>query len=272
MARARNIKPGFFTNDSLVELSFEVRLLFIGLWTIADRAGRLLDRPKKIKMELFPADSVEVDEALAQLAEYGFITRYEVDGKRFIQVENWDKHQNPHIKEAKSIIPPPGANTVQEPGEPDAETNQGNVEHSASTIQAPCEHSTDTIRARLIPDSGFRIPDSGFQINQSIDQKISNAHEANESPPDAKPMAEDWEPSDDCVQRITEAGLLSGLADEVAAAAEFRSYWLTRPKDRQTPAGWDHKFFANCRERRRRQDETEAGEFFLAAIGSGVRQ
>lgn len=39
MARARNIKPGFFTNDELVELPFEVRSLFIGLWAIADREG-----------------------------------------------------------------------------------------------------------------------------------------------------------------------------------------------------------------------------------------
>ena len=31
MARARNIKPGFFTNDLLAELPFETRLLFIGL-------------------------------------------------------------------------------------------------------------------------------------------------------------------------------------------------------------------------------------------------
>ena len=52
MARARNIKPGFFTNDELVELPFATRLLFIGLWTIADREGRMVDRPKKIKMEI----------------------------------------------------------------------------------------------------------------------------------------------------------------------------------------------------------------------------
>ena len=44
--RARNIKPGFFKNDALAELDFAGRLLFIGLWGIADRAGRLEDRPK----------------------------------------------------------------------------------------------------------------------------------------------------------------------------------------------------------------------------------
>ena len=41
MARARNIKPGFFRNADLAELTFEARLLFIGLWTLADSEGRL---------------------------------------------------------------------------------------------------------------------------------------------------------------------------------------------------------------------------------------
>ena len=44
MARARNIKPGFFKNELLVGLPYEYRLLFIGLWTIADRDGRFEDR------------------------------------------------------------------------------------------------------------------------------------------------------------------------------------------------------------------------------------
>ena len=93
MARARNIKPGFFRNAELVELSFEARLLFIGLWTIADRDGRLEDRPKQIKMELFPADNMDCDGLLSQLAAINMIDRYEIDGKRIIQVVNFSKHQ-----------------------------------------------------------------------------------------------------------------------------------------------------------------------------------
>ena len=69
MARARNIKPSFFTNEDLVELPFEDRLLFIGLWTLADREGRLEDRPKRIKMAVFPADNVDVDASLARSEE-----------------------------------------------------------------------------------------------------------------------------------------------------------------------------------------------------------
>ncbi|WP_461949107.1 hypothetical protein ACOKPE_14565 [Acinetobacter baumannii] len=49
MARSRNIKPSFFMNEDIIELPYEARLLFIGLWTLADREGRLENRPKKIK-------------------------------------------------------------------------------------------------------------------------------------------------------------------------------------------------------------------------------
>lgn len=107
MARARNIKPGFFRNAELVELPFETRLLFIGLWTLADREGRLEDRPKQIKMEIFPADQCDVGSMLDQLCASGFISRYEVDGDRFIEVLNFIKHQDPHYKEKASEIPPP---------------------------------------------------------------------------------------------------------------------------------------------------------------------
>ena len=105
MARSRNIKPGFFTNDKLAELDPFARLLFIGLWTVADREGRLEDRPRKIKAELLPFDDVNVDELLASLAQAGFIIRYIVDDLACIEVVNFVKHQNPHPKEKSSEIP-----------------------------------------------------------------------------------------------------------------------------------------------------------------------
>ena len=96
MARSRNIKPGFFRNADLAELPYEARLLFVGLWTIADREGRLEDRPKQIKMEIFPADNLDCDQLLNDLASTGMVVRYEVEGKRYLQVTNFGKHQNPH--------------------------------------------------------------------------------------------------------------------------------------------------------------------------------
>jgi hypothetical protein len=116
MARARNIKPSFFTNDMLAEVSVLGRLLFIGLWTIADREGRLEDRPKKIKAEVLPYDDCDTDSLLNELAKNGFIVRYESSESKYIQILTFKKHQNPHIKEAESTIPAPykhSANTVQ---------------------------------------------------------------------------------------------------------------------------------------------------------------
>lgn len=107
MARSRNVKPGTFTNDVLAECSVLARYLFIALWTIADREGRLEDRPKKIKAETLPYDDCDCDELLNQLREKGFILRYKAGENKYIQILNFAKHQNPHVKEQASSIPAP---------------------------------------------------------------------------------------------------------------------------------------------------------------------
>jgi len=105
MARTRSLRPGFFKNDLLAELPFEARLLFAGLWTLADKKGRLEDRPKKIKMEIFPADDVDTNGLLGQLAASNFITRYEVEGQAYLQINKFLEHQHPHPNEPESVIP-----------------------------------------------------------------------------------------------------------------------------------------------------------------------
>lgn len=119
MARARNIKPGFFKNEDLIEMSAIHRLLFIGLWTLADRNGILEDRPRRIKVELLPCDSFDIDEVLSDLASKEFIIRYIVDGVNLIHIVNFKKHQNPHHTEKSSGLPLPpdihGEVTVNQP-------------------------------------------------------------------------------------------------------------------------------------------------------------
>jgi hypothetical protein len=105
MARARNIKPGFFKNEELAECTPWARLCFAGLWTLADREGRLEDRPKRIKAELFAYDSVEVEPLLDELAVRSFIKRYGYAGVQYIQIPKFVKHQVPHGTERDSLIP-----------------------------------------------------------------------------------------------------------------------------------------------------------------------
>lgn len=168
MARARNIKPGFFKNENLVDLPYETRLLFIGLWTLADREGRLEDRPKRIKMEIFPADDVNVDACLDQLQASGFILRYTVGDARYIQVLAFTKHQHPHVKEGASTIPAPGFVPTEEPEAPD--------EHHASPVQAPDEHHASPSESPLpitenpLPThTDADAPDAGTGLDYSPD-------------------------------------------------------------------------------------------------------
>ena len=107
MARTRIIKPDFFANEDMVKLTMPARLLFIALWTMADRRGRLEDRPLKIRRESFPYEDINVDPLLDELRSVGFIVRYEAEGQKCIHVVNFEKHQNPHKNEVESELPAP---------------------------------------------------------------------------------------------------------------------------------------------------------------------
>lgn len=135
-------------NDELAELSPLTRILFIGLWCAADRAGRMEDRPLRLKAQIVPFDNCDVDEMLTDLERSGHIVRYEAENARYIQIANFEKHQSPHIKERESTIPAPyeyGASTVQAPDEPDINPPDSGFSDSGS----------------LIPDTGYLNADSG---------------------------------------------------------------------------------------------------------------
>jgi len=93
MARIRTIKPDFWTDEKIVELDLEERLLFIGLWNFADDQGYLDLSPKRIKMQVFPGDDIDVSRALARLHEASLLAVYDSRDGKIIHITNWDKHQ-----------------------------------------------------------------------------------------------------------------------------------------------------------------------------------
>jgi len=153
MARSRNIKPGFFSSEQLGRCEPCARLLFASLWTLADREGRVENRPMKIRAYAFPYDPftvAEVESWLGQLEAENLIERYENQGVKVILISAFLKHQNPHLKEVPSKLPDkPGASTAQAPdfSSPEPEKHQINS-HSS------CEET------RLIPDSPIPHPES----------------------------------------------------------------------------------------------------------------
>ena len=111
--RARSVKPGFFKDVELSEVSVENRYLFLGLWCMADREGKLKDDPKQIKFEIFPETKLkqDINTMIGELAVRKFILRYIVNGEKYILVKNFSKHQSPHKTEKRSVIPDPSVDS-----------------------------------------------------------------------------------------------------------------------------------------------------------------
>ena len=128
MARKRLLSIGFFENEELAQLPDKARLLFAGLWLLADRAGRLEDRPLRIRGQVFPYEMVDCDVLLTHLAGGGFIRRYVVGDQRIIAIPKFLVHQNPHIREPESRLPA----FSQCLGSADARTMPASDAHSSS--------------------------------------------------------------------------------------------------------------------------------------------
>lgn len=123
MARIRTIKPEIWVDEKLVECTIPARLLFIGLLNFADDDGRMEYRPKKIKMQVYPADSLDIEALLGELRREKVVKVYVVDGKEYLQISGFAKHQKVD-KRSKSRYPGPeqsSSNPAESPRIPPTE-------------------------------------------------------------------------------------------------------------------------------------------------------
>lgn len=115
MARIRSIKPEFFSHELLASKSAHARLLAIGLLTLADCKGRLRWVPMQVHAQVFPWEaSVKIQVLLGELLDASYVVHYEHDGKQYVEIVNFLKHQRLSGKELKyeSRLPPPHENTT----------------------------------------------------------------------------------------------------------------------------------------------------------------
>ena len=94
MARYRRIKPEFYSDDKIIELTHSARLFFIGLWTFSDDTGVHKNNPRQLKAEIFPADDISVDDVqdiLRMLYECSLIAYN--DDQTLIKVKGFLSHQ-----------------------------------------------------------------------------------------------------------------------------------------------------------------------------------
>jgi len=97
--RIRSIRPEFWSSEDVAAMDWDTRLVFIGLWSYVDDNGVGRDNERLIVADLFPLEDdpretvARVSDALARLSEGGQITRYEVEGKRYLHLVKWLTHQ-----------------------------------------------------------------------------------------------------------------------------------------------------------------------------------
>ena len=231
--RIRTIKPEFWRSDDIACLDLPTRLLYIGLWSYVDDAGRGIDNPSSIAADLYAPDLARDDGAnapevfarvrggLATLSDNGLIRRYQSDGRRFLHVVAWTKHQRID-KPTRSRFPEPPAEQASDKGEHEAPRSL--PESSANPREASANPPEDSTAG------------TGEQGNRGTGEA------SGELPPAATPKTAakktayppDWEPAANQIAYADEHNI-----DLWAEAEKFRDRNLA---EGSKYADWDRAF------------------------------
>ena len=95
MARMRYIKPSFWTDSKIVQLSSWARLFFIGLWNFADCGeGHLSDDPSALKRLILMDDDVSGEDTINELVDAGLVARLQtLSGRKYLHIVRFADHQ-----------------------------------------------------------------------------------------------------------------------------------------------------------------------------------
>ena len=109
MARIRTIKPSFWTDESVADLSRDCRLLLIGLISMADDDGRFLASPLAVSAYVFPHDNLpfpKISKWLEEIAARGTIRLYKVGNREYGYFPKYRDHQKISHPQPSSLPDP----------------------------------------------------------------------------------------------------------------------------------------------------------------------
>ena len=107
----RILKESICTSDEVDKLSAFQETVFYRLIVNCDDYGRMDARPKILASKLFPLKDIranQMEDALRALSSAELVILYEVDGKPFLQMRTWDRHQQIRAKKSKYPAPDDG--------------------------------------------------------------------------------------------------------------------------------------------------------------------
>lgn len=97
MARKRMIDPNIWQSEDFSKLSTLAKLVFIGLFSLADDEGRGRCNPVYLKSTLFPYEedirSADIDKTLSEISSNMSAIFYSCDGNNYYSLYNWNTWQ-----------------------------------------------------------------------------------------------------------------------------------------------------------------------------------
>lgn len=155
--KARLIRPKLFLDERLANLDAESRFFLVGLLFLADRDGRMEDRPLKLRAQILPYGFGDGSPSLDALEHGGLISR----GEGFIQIEGFSDWVSPFRTEPQSLIPKDFQRSTP-------------VEHGSYAV-ATASHSVATVKERREKGEERREKkESLFPIRDSKDPELSD--------------------------------------------------------------------------------------------------
>lgn len=101
----RIIKESICMSEDIDELSPDEEVFFYRVIVNCDDFGRMDARPQIVRAKCYPlkTDIIKLEDLEVMLITLSkkLITLYEVNNKRYLQVNTWEKHQNIRAKESK---------------------------------------------------------------------------------------------------------------------------------------------------------------------------
>ena len=110
MARIRTIKPSFWGDDKVCRLSWDARLLLVGIISMADDEGRFIATPQSVLGYVFPHEDVTAPrfrKLMGEITDTKIVALYEDRGRQYGFLPKWKKHQRINKPQASALPAPP---------------------------------------------------------------------------------------------------------------------------------------------------------------------
>lgn len=232
MARIRTIKPTFWTDEDMAEVSEAACLLAIGLLNYADDEGYFNANPKLIKAAVFPLrePSGSIPVLLQELSDCGYIRLFSAqNGKRFGLIINFTKHQvinkktTSKIKEMDLIPEDYGSDTGELPPGREGKGKERNIKTTLS----------DAREKNFIPVPEAEDPPAGNWSDY----------------PGKFVMTGHWQPDPDFSRKAAQWGVILNEPYRPEELAEFITYWQAEGKAKHH-AQWEMAFARSIQQQR----------------------